>query len=147
MSGEAIVVYGAKKVLKSAGALLANNALLQADDATYDVTVDGVGYPDAIFTLSGQFATAPTEGTVISVFARPLAIDGTNDSEIPEAARPTRFIGAFVVNNVTTLQAMELLAVDLPRKASYYLMNSGTGQSLSAGWQLSVYPRTYKMAP
>lgn len=150
MSGEMIVVRGTPKTLEANGASIANNALAQADDATYSVATDGGGFPDAEFVLTGSFATAPTEGTVISLYAHPLDVDGTADTEAPEATRPTRFIGNFRVNNVTTSQTMVLdgagFAQDVPALASYYPHNNGTGQTLSAGWTLKVTPRTYMPA-
>lgn len=146
MSNETIVVLGTVKTLEANGGAIANNTVVQADDATYAVVADGASFPDALFTLLATFATAPTENTVLSLYARPMDIDGTNDSEAPETTRATVFIGNFVVNNVTTLQAMQLLAVDLPLLAQYYIHNNGTGQSVSAGWTLKVTPRTYKPA-
>lgn len=150
MSGETIVVWGTPKTLEANGSSCANNALVQADDASYDVVTDGGSYPDARFVLTCAFGTAPTEGTSIALYARPLDIDGTNDAEVPEAARPTVFIGTFTVNNVTTTQYIPLngmYASDVPKLADYYLHNNGTGQSISAGWKLVVTPRTYKAAP
>ncbi len=147
MSGENIVVYGTTKTLEVSGATITNNSIVQADDATYDVSADGAGFPDALFVAALTFSVAPTENTIVSVYARPLDIDGTLDTDAPEATRPTRFIGSFVVNNVTTQQLHEFLAQDLPRKAEYYLHNNATGQSVSSGWTLKVTPRTYKAAP
>ena len=142
MSGETILAFGAAKTLEAAGASIANNSLAQADDAGYSVAADGGYYPDAKFVFSGAFATAPTEGTTLALYARPLDIDGTLDADVPEATRPTVFIGAFVVNNVTTTQTIELIAQDVPWNADYYLHNNGTGQTLSAGWTLKVTPFT-----
>ena len=142
MSGEVIVRFGTVKTLEAAGASIANNALAQADDASYDLVADGAYYPDADFVLTGTFGTAPTEGTVLALYARPLDVDGTADTEAPETTLPTVFIGAFVVNNVTTAQTMALRAYDVPTKADYYVHNNGTGQTLSAGWTLKVTPRT-----
>ena len=142
MSGETIVQFGTTKTLEANGASIANNALAQADDASYDLVSDGAYYPDADFVMTGIFATAPTEGTVLALYARPLDVDGTTDTEVPETTRPTLFIGSFVVNNVTTAQTMTLRAYDLPTKADYYVHNNGTGLTLSAGWVLKVTPRT-----
>lgn len=142
MSGEAIVLFGTQKTLEANGASIANNALAQADDANYDIAADGAYFPDAEFVLTATFGTAPTEGTVLALYARPLDVDGTADTEVPEAARPTVFVGSFVVNNVTASQTMTLRAYDVPTKASYYLHNNGTGQTVSAGWSLKVTPRT-----
>lgn len=146
MSGETILVFGTPKTLEANGASTANNTISQADDASYGVVADGAYYPDAKFVLSFAFGTAPTEGTVIALYARPLNISGTNDAEVPETARPTVFIGSFVVNNVTTTQYAELLARDVPWEADYYIHNNGTGQTISAGWTLTVTPFSVKPA-
>lgn len=142
MAGQAIVMLGTQKTLEANGGSIANNALAQADDANYSVVSDGAYYPDAEFVLTATFGTAPTEGTVLALYARPLDVDGTADTELPEAARPTVFVGTFVVNNVTSAQTMILRAYDLPMLAAYYIHNSGTGQTVSAGWVLKVTPRT-----
>jgi len=146
MSGETIVIFGTTKTLEANGASIANNALAQADDASYDQVADGAGFIYADLVATFTFGTAPTEGTVLALYARPLDIDGTADAEVPEASRPTMFIGSFVVNNVTTLQAATLLERQVPPLADYYLHNVGTGQTVSAGWTLKVRPRSYKAA-
>ena len=142
MSGETILKFGTPKTVEASGASIANNTLAQADDASYSVASDGAYYPDAKFVISVTFGTAPTEGTTLALYARPLDIDGTNDAEVPETTRPTVFIGTFVVNNVTTAQYIELLAQDVPWSASYYIHSNGTGQTVSAGWTLKVTPCT-----
>ena len=142
MSGETIIKLGTPKTLEANGASIANNTLAQADDASYSVASDGAYYPDAKFVISVTFGTAPTEGTTLALYARPLDIDGTNDAEVPETTRPTVFIGTFAVNNVTTAQYIELLAQDVPWSASYYIHNNGTGQTVSSGWTLKVTPCT-----
>lgn len=146
MAGETILARGTPKTLESNGTSVVNNALAQADDASYDVAVDGANYPDAKFVVSLTFGTAPTEGTVVALYARPLDIDGTNDALVPEAARPTVYVGAFVVDNINTIQYHELIARDVPWLASYYLHNNATGQTISAGWTLKVTPCTYAPA-
>ena len=142
MSGETIIKLGTPKTLEANGASIANNTLAQADDAGYSISADGAYYPDAKFVIAATFVTAPTEGTTLALYARPLDIDGTNDAEVPETTRPTVFIGTFAVNNVTTAQYIELLAQDVPWSASYYIHNNGTGQTVSAGWTLKVTPCT-----
>lgn len=146
MSGETILKFGTPKTLESSGASVANNTVAQADDASYDVAVDGSYYPDAKFVASFTFGTAPTEGTVLALYARPLDIDGAADAEIPEPTRATVFVGTFVVNNTTSTQYAELIARDVPWKADYYLHNNGTGQTVS-GWSLKVIPCTVAPAP
>jgi len=149
MSGETIEVWGTQKSLETNGSAIPNGSLLAASAGTYDkMSTDGNGFPDAQFVLSCQFGTAPAEGSVISLVAQPLALDGASaNAQTPEPSRLTRFIGNFIVNDVTSMQHMELMATDLPPKALYYLYNANTGQSISAGWVLRIKPRTYKAAP
>lgn len=142
MSNEAIVKLGTQKTLEASGASIANNTLAQADDASYSIATDGAYYPDARFVLTGAFATAPTENTTLALYARPLNIDGTADTDAPEITRPVQYIGVFVVNNVTTSQSLVCDAQDVPWEADYYIHNNGSGQTLSAGWKLLVTPRT-----
>lgn len=147
MSGETIVVFGTQKTLAASGAATPNGTLAVAGTASYDVVADGLGFPDGDFALSIIFATAPLEGSSLTLYARPLGIDGANNGEVPETTRPTLFIGSFIVNDVITQQYILLTARDLPRKADYYIHNLGTGQTVSAGWTLKVTPRSYKAAP
>ena len=119
MSNEAIVIVGTQKTLEASGASIANNALAQADDASYGIVADGISYPDARFVLTGAFATAPTENTTLALYARPLNIDSTADADAPETTRPTQYIGVFVVNNVTTSQSLVCNAQNVPWEADY----------------------------
>ena len=141
--GDPIVAIGTAKTLEASGASITAGSVVQADDANYVLSSDAANWPDAEFYLTAAFGTAPTEGRPINLLARPLDIDGTNDAEVPEANRPTQYIGSFIVNNVTTTQYMQLqgvVAYDLPRNAAYYLHN-GADQTLSSGWKLVVVPR------
>ena len=146
MAGEAIVVVGTPKTLEANGESTGNNVVTQANDGTYSIVADGTNFPDAKFVFSGTFATAPTENSSIGLLARPINIDGTNDSEVPEATRATYFVGAFTLNNVTTAQYAELIARDVPWEAEYYIFNNNSNQTLSAGWTLKVTPFSYKAA-
>jgi hypothetical protein len=146
MAGEVIRAFGTPKTLEASGGTIASNGITIANDATYSATSDGASYPHGRFVLSFAYATGPTEGTTLSLVARLLNISGTNDAEVPEFARQDRFIGEFRVNNVTTMQYAELFAYDLPVEAEYYIANNGTGQTVSAGWTLTVIPMTYTTA-
>lgn len=147
MANEVIRVYGTTKTLEANGGSISNNAIVAADDATYSTTSDGGNYPDARFVMSFTFGTAPTEGTVLALIARTLDIDDTNDALAPEATRADRYIGSFIVDNITSIQYAECVATDVPVNATYYILNSGTGQTVSTGWTLKVTPQSYKPAP
>lgn len=142
-TNDAIVKYGTTKTLEANGASTANNVVTQADDASYGISADGNMAPDAEFVFSGTFSVAPTENTTVDLYARELNIDGTADAEVPEASsHKPRYIGSFVLNNVTSAQYVKVLAYDVPTEASYYIHNNATGQTLGAGWTLKVTPRT-----
>jgi hypothetical protein len=147
MAGEVIRAFGTPVTLEANGGTIANNAITQANDDSYATETDGAGYPHARFVLTFAYASAPTEGTTLSLVARLLNISSTNDAEVPEFTRQDRFIGEFRVNNVTSTQYAELFAFDLPIEADYYIANNGTGQTVSAGWTLTVIPMTYTTAP
>lgn len=146
MAGELIRVLGTTKTLEANGASTANNAITQADDADYSVATDGAGYDRAKIALSVTFSVAPTEGAVIGLYARPLNVDGTNDAEIPEAARPFVALGVAPVNNVTTTQYIEVDDIKVPDEFALYIHNNGTGQTISAGWTAKIIPKTVKPA-
>lgn len=141
MANETILKFGVPKMLETNGASIANASVVAAT-GSYDVAADGDNYPDARFSASFAFSVAPTEGAMLSLYARPTGLVGGGAAQAPEATRPTVFIGSFVVDNVTTPQYATLVARDVPWAAKYYLHNNGTGQSVSAGWQLEVTPFT-----
>ena len=142
-TNDLIVKLGTTKVLEANGASIVNNAMGQADDAAYDFAVDGSYAPNAEFVLAATFAVAPTQNTPIDLYAQELDIDGVNDAQAPTVTYKQRYVGSFVVNNVTTQQFLKLRAYDIPHNASYYLHNNATGQTLAAGWTLKVTPHTY----
>lgn len=148
MANEAIYAWGAEKTLEASGASFANGAIVQANDSSYSTAADGSNFPDAVFVLKLQFATVTSiENKVISLHARALNVDGTNDAPAPTATYLEKFIGSFVLyaSAAATDQYLSLIGYDLPKEADYYLLNS-SGQTVSAGWTLKATPRTYKPA-
>lgn len=140
-----IIEKGTLVTLEASGAAIASNSIAQADDANYSIFTNGGARPNGRFIASFTFATAPIEGAILSLYARPLDLISTNDAEVPETTRSI-WIGNFAVNNVTTTQYAELYAESLPWNAAYYVHNNGTGQTVSAGWTLGVEPYTYAPA-
>ena len=147
-AGDRIVSYGTPKQLMAAGGAIAAGALAQATTANYSVATDGGGYADVEFVLLVTFdAAAPTEGSLLSLLARPLDIIGTSDTPVPEVTRPTRILGLFEVDNVTTQQALLMrgdFAEDVPYLFAAYLRND-TSVAISA-WELWAKPRTYRIS-
>jgi len=147
MSGETVEVWGTLKSIESNGASISNGSLIQVSGAYDKAGADGNGFPDAQFVLTASFAVAPVENGLVSLYAREYPQDGSGlRIDAPEATRPGRFIGSFVVNDRAGSQIMVLMGIDLPPKADYYLHNVNTGQAISAGWKLTATPRSYKSA-
>lgn len=141
-TNDGIVKLGTTKTLEASGASISNNTIVQANDASYSIASDGSYAPDAEFVLSCAFASAPTENTTLDLYARELDIDSTNDADAPETTYKPRYIGSFTLNNVTSTQHLKLRAFDVPLVADYYVLNNGTGQTVSSGWALKVTPKT-----
>ena len=71
--------------------------------------------------------------------------DTTKDADAPNADIQREFLGAFVLDNVTTEQVIAV-QVALPNNKSsqeyeFYIENQG-GQTISAGWSLQITPKT-----
>lgn len=149
MANEAILKYGTSKTLANAnGGSTANNYLSAAAGTTYS-EADTLDYPDAVFTLvTAGFGAAPTTGTTIDVYIRPLDVDGNTDQPAPPTGASTaaykgKYATSFVLHaSSASGDAYEAVAYDIPRRGEVYLFNNGTGQTLSANWTLKMRPRT-----
>jgi len=142
MAGSTIVVWGTPKTLEANGIGAGHLATGVANDADYSIVADGGNYPDAEFVLSVTFGSAPAAGASMLLFAQPLNIDGTNDAETNPASGVDVFVGAFIVNNVTSTQHMRCTGVDLPKEATYRVYNQ-SGVTMPSGWTLRVTPKSY----
>jgi hypothetical protein len=149
MANEAVFKYGTQKVLANGtGAATSNNQLSTAASITYSQS-DTLDYPDAIFTLvTAGFGGAPTSGTTVDVYLRPIDIDGSSDQPAPPTGASTaaykgKYATSFVLHaSSSSGDVYEAIAYDIPRSAEAYLFNNGTGQTLSANWTLKIRPRT-----
>lgn len=150
MAGEAVIKYGTPITLANAnGGATSNNQLSAACATTYSQS-DTADYPDALFVLvTAGFGAAPTSGTTIDVYIRPLNIDGTTDQPAPPTGGSTanykgRYAGSFILHaSLSSGDAYSAVARDIPRAGEVYLFNNATGQSLSADWTLKMTPMTY----
>jgi hypothetical protein len=75
-----------------------------------------------------------------------LDVQSTNDQEIPDADYGHVYVGSFPVNNVTSAQ-YQAIDISLPNGSTsqqyeFYVENK-SGQSMSAGWDIYVTPKTY----
>ena len=143
-TNDAIRKVGTQVTVEANGGSCANNAVVQANDATYGVLTDGVGAPDGIFDLAVAYTSAPVVNTTIDVYAAEQDINSTNDADPVTATFKPLYIGSFVVNATgsSTVQYLRFYARNLPILAYYWLYNNATGQTINSGWILKITPTT-----
>lgn len=148
MSNEAIIVQGSVQTLEANGGSIASAAIAYADDANLNLAsgVTGGHYPNCKFVMSVTFSVAPTENTVLALYAEYQDIDGTTDQSAVEAsAWNPHFLCAFPLNNVTSAQNIVAYAYDIPHPLiKVAVKNEATGQTAGAGWTLKATPFAYK---
>jgi len=145
----AIEFFGTADALGNTTSSVANDAF---SDGTNDLDAwtNADDAPLAIFALEFTTATTGDAGSTIGLYARPLNIGnaGTEDSEVPDANFGHIYLGSFPHNNPSTsAQTATFGKVSLPNVITsqiynFYIQNN-TGQTISAGWELTVTPVTY----
>lgn len=144
MANETKRVYGTQTTLEASGATCTNTSVVQADDASLDMSTAG-DYPHASFALTVTFSIAPSDNATIELIAQALDIDGAADEPAPtngSTGYTPRVIDVFVARGVSTSQTLGLDGYDLPRKAAYWLRDSA-GQTIASGWVLKATPFTF----
>lgn len=139
----AIHFFGIQDPLGTSSAAVADAAFSIASDLSTWVNDDDA--PQANVTLLANYSVAPDANSVINLYLRPLDIQSTNDQEIPDANFLHTYVGSFPVNDVTTAQYISI-DIGLPNAQTsqnyeFYVENQ-TGQSLPAGWDIYVTPKT-----
>lgn len=139
-----IEFFGTQDTLGTSSSAVANNAFSVAADLSTWTNDDDA--PRATVVLSCTFTVAPTANSVINLYLRLLDIQSTNDQPVPDANFTHVYVGSFPVNDVTTAQYIPI-DITLPNSQTsqqyeFYVENK-TGQSLPAGWDIYVTPKTY----
>lgn len=135
--------FGTQDVVSGTTSAIANNGFSVAGDVSAWTNDDDA--PAAVAVLSCTFGTAPTLGSNVNLYARPLNVVSTTDQVSPSASFLHTFLGAFPVDDVTTAQLITL-EIPLPnaitsQQYEFYLENRA-GQTISAGWSLYITPKT-----
>ena len=139
-----IEFFGTQDTLGTSSAAVADAAFSVAGDLSTWTNDDDA--PRASVTILANYSVAPDANSALNLYVRPLNIQSTNDQEIPDANFTHTFVGSFPVNDVTTAQYVSI-DISLPNTVTsqqyeFYIENQ-TGQSLPAGWDLYVTPKTY----
>lgn len=136
--------FGTQDTVTSSSSAVTDGSFSVSGDITTWTNDDDA--PMASIVLEATYSSAPTANTSVSLYARLMNIQSTNDQNTPDANFPHVFLGAFPLNDVTTAQYIPL-DVTLPntktsQEYEFYIQNNA-GQTLSAGWDLYVTPKTY----
>ena len=98
--------------------------------------------------LKATFGTNPDANSTISLFARLMNVEGSNDMPVIDDNFSGIYLGAFTSPDlVTAAQYLTLTEHPLPSVSAsqiieFYIKND-CGQTLSSGWELWVTPKTY----
>ena len=139
----AIDFFGTQDTLGTTSADVTDTSFSIAGDLSTWTNDDDA--PQAAVTLNVNYSVAPDANSVINLYLRPLNIQSTNDQEIPDANYQHSYVGSFPVNDVTTSQFASII-ISLPNTVTsqqyeFYLENK-TGQTMPAGWDVFVTPKT-----
>jgi hypothetical protein len=111
----------------------------------------------ASFVLAAAMPTAqPTaEKSTINLYARPMAVQSTNNTEAPDGTNLDGiYLGTFIYDNsvaVDTLQYMTIADAPLPNINSqqvieFYINNeTGGANAISNTWDLWITPKGFKV--
>jgi len=139
----AIHFFGTQDTLGTTSAAVANDAFSIAGDLSTWPNDDDA--PMASVTLSANFSVAPTANTGINLYLRLLDVQSTNDATVPDANFQHFYVGSFPLNDSTVAQFITI-DIALPngqtsQNYEFYVENK-SGQSLPAGWDIFVTPKT-----
>lgn len=129
------------QVQANTSAAIANGAAV-ALATTFDNRT-GVNFAGTfVLTTNGWGATTGIAGTTIDLYGVPAA-DGTNYGEVdtttPLLPAPC-YLGSFEVIDTNTIQILALPSVPLPPHQLKFYIKNNTGQQMSAGWTVDLYP-------
>lgn len=139
----AIELFGTQDALDNTSGTVSSTAFSVASDLSTWTNDDDA--PSASITLEVTFSSAPDVDSVINLYAQPIDIVGTSDGDVPDANFLHMYIGTFPLNDVTTAQFITQ-DVHLPNWETssvyqFFIENKG-GQTISAGWDVHVTPKT-----
>lgn len=149
-TNDAIWKFGTQdEVTSGTPATVASNAYGLADQAGTVAWTNDDDAPYGSAVLKCQFdTTMPTTGS-ISLMARLLNVQSTNDAGAPDANYDTVHVGTFpidfgVANDTdfyTVIPHFEMPQAGAAQAIDWYIRNDGTGQTIGSSWQLWITPK------
>lgn len=143
----AIEFFGTQDTLTTSTSQVLDGGFSGVGDLASPPWLNDDDAPMASVVFAGAYATAPTPGTSIALFARLMDVQGANDQGVPDSNYGHVFLGAFPLNDVggATTQYVAI-DVGLPNTKTsqgyeFYIQNNA-GNTLNSGWNLYITPKT-----
>lgn len=147
-AGSAVWFYGTQdEVTVASPSAVSAGAYSTGSDVTAWVNDDDA--PLAGFVLNCAWTTAPAAAATVSLFAQLENIVSTNDMPVVDSNYRGIYLGDFLVDAVGSSTELYLALVDAPIPSIYtsqsilFYIRNNTAQSINAGWDLYVTPKTY----
>lgn len=143
LKDSAIHFFGDQDTLGDSSAIVANNGFSLSTDVLVWINDDDA--PMASVTLFADFAVPPTANTSVNLYMRLMNVQGANNATVPDANFQHMYVGSFPLNDSTLTQYITL-DISLPNTMTsqnyeFYVENK-SGQSLPAGWDIYITPKT-----
>ncbi|MFQ5622428.1 MAG: hypothetical protein ACE5FS_03430 [Paracoccaceae bacterium] len=120
-------------------------------DGTNDLTAwtNDDDAPEAAAILTMQYASGTLDANpYVNLYARLIDIDGTTDAPVPDASYKEKYLGRFKIdtNLAATTDNAHAEDIDLPNTETsqvyHFYIENQTGVTISAGWELTIVPKT-----
>jgi len=139
--------FGDQTTLGNTSSAVADDGFSQAADLNSWTNTEDAPRASVVL-LANWTTTAPDAGSSINLYARPVDIQSTNDQVTPDANFAHTYVGSFPVNNATGAQYVtidiSLINTKTAQEFEFYIENkSGSAESLPAGWDLYITPKTF----
>lgn len=149
-TNSAIDFWGTESELTvaSPGAVAASGFSVAGDVADWTNVDDA---PTAMFKLrlsAAGLSASPTAGEVINMYCRHKAIEGAEDSPVPDANYRATYLGSFVLDAADADQVHVIGPIRLPNYITqqtyeFFIENAMASANIAAdGWQLWITPIT-----
>ena len=123
---------------------------VQADVNSWTNTDDA---PLAHFLLICQLATMPDAGSSITLYARQLNIESTNDAPQPDTSYEHTRIADFPIDDGSStatdmyllVHGIKLPNIETAQGYEFYLKNNST-QTITSAWDLFITPASFNAA-
>ena len=142
MGDPAVYTTLSQVTVLASGSSCASNAILTG--STFATSAHS-NYLESDLALYASCTGAASNGSVVSLYARDLNIDGTNDATVPGASHKARFIGNFQVPGNAGSQTFYALMPSVPNSITdvEFFIENNTNTTIAAGWTLKATPKSY----